>query len=89
MCNENPAKYLYEKNTGVNDSKQSQALLRLAQETGTKDIVLVYRDDVYGNDLKTNIMHFAQQINMDINQEVKYSPDETNFESTISVLNKR
>ena len=85
---------LAEKNSNLfrfcmNDSKQAKALLRFAQETDTKSIILVYRDDVYGNDLKTNIMNFNNKMGIDIDQEVKYSPNETNFSSIMSSIEQK
>jgi branched-chain amino acid transport system substrate-binding protein len=63
----------------MNDNQQARALVRFARETGTQSVIVVYRDDVYGNDLKTRIMQTGQQTGLDIDQEEKYNPDETDF----------
>jgi branched-chain amino acid transport system substrate-binding protein len=65
----------------MNDIKQGKGLVRLVLESGLKSVVLVYRDDVYGNDLKNYILQSAEQYGLDIDQEAVYNPDETDYSS--------
>lgn len=85
---------LAEKNSNLfrfcmNDSNQANALVSFAQETEIVSIVLVYRDDVYGNDLKAGVMNYGLQKNIDIDQEVIYSPDEMDFSSIVSSIEQK
>jgi len=70
----------------MNDSEQAKAIVRYAQENGVKSIVLVYRDDIYGNDLKTKVMDLGLEFGIDIDQEIKYNPDETNYASIVGSI---
>lgn len=65
----------------MNDVNQGKALVRMVVESGLKSVVLVYRDDVYGKDLKNYILQSADQYGLDIDQEAPYNPDETDYSS--------
>ena len=70
----------------MNDTKQAKAIIRYAKETNISNIVLAYRDDIYGNDLKTNIIKFGKESKINIEQEVKYSPTETSFANVVKSI---
>jgi len=73
----------------LNDSKQAKGLVRLAMESNLKSLVLVYRDDVYGNDLKTYVKEIGEQYGLDIDDGVTYSPDETDFTAVAGSIEQK
>ncbi len=73
----------------MNDNQQAKALVRFAQENGIESAVIVYRDDVYGNDLKNMVTQTGRAAGLDIDQEEKYSPDETNFSTMLKRVEEK
>lgn len=73
----------------LTDIKQAKALVRWAEETNIESLVMVYRDDVYGNDLKTYVAEFAPEMGIAVEQEVSYSPDQTDFGDTVISIEQK
>lgn len=73
----------------TNDIQQGQAIVRFALESGIKNIVLVYRDDVYGKDLRNSIVQYGKQMNINIDQETKYNPENKDFGNTIASIEQQ
>jgi branched-chain amino acid transport system substrate-binding protein len=88
------APHLSEKNNNLfrfclNDEKQALALVHLAKEMNINSVVLVYRNDIYGNNLKSLVLKYGEKLDMDIDQEVQYDTNETNYANIVSSIEEK
>lgn len=71
------------------DSYQTEAILKLLDEEGIKNIILIWRDDVWGNDLaglvKTNFTNSGGAVF----DSLKYDPSTGDFSSIVEQLSAK
>ena len=68
------------------DSYQTEAMLKLLDRDNIKNIILIWRDDVWGNDLSSLVKSGFSNIGGVVFDSLKYDPSATNYSSIISEL---
>ena len=68
------------------DSYQTEAMLKLLDRDNINNIILIWRDDVWGNDLSSLVKSGFSNIGGVVFDSLKYDPSATNYSSVISEL---
>ena len=68
------------------DSYQTEAMLKLLNRDNIKNIILIWRDDVWGNDLSGLVKSDFSDIGGVVFDSLKYDPSTTDYTAVISEL---
>lgn len=68
------------------DSYQTEAMLKLLERDNIKNIILIWRDDVWGNDLSGLVKSGFSDIGGVVFDSLKYDPSTTDYTSVIGEL---
>jgi len=71
------------------DSYQTEAMLQLLNDDNIKNIILVWRDDVWGNDLAGLVKSGFSEIGGVVFDSLKYDPSITNYTTVIGDITTR
>jgi branched-chain amino acid transport system substrate-binding protein len=72
----------------MNDTEKATAVIELLKQNNYQSVALIYRDDTYGNEYANAFKPMLSEMGGVLVGEVKYSPDQTDFEETVQQLNQ-
>jgi ABC-type branched-subunit amino acid transport system substrate-binding protein len=69
--------------TAASDTLQGRALGKVVSEDGNKNILIISRDDSYGNGLSREVERALRLSQVELLREVKYNPDTIDFDPLV------